>query len=244
MQRTALALVPAQALPDSRVPRVLVRSADGAGSPLLGSLHAEGFGVLLLPGPVTRLDLDGVDLVLLDSDHEQAFAELITFRRSPVPVVIALREADGPLEAFLEAGAADGVAAGVRHEELAVRLRAVLRRGRRLPGAEVVRVGEFLLDVARHVFLRGEQVVHLPPKEFGLLALLMQRDGRVVAREEALELVWGPRSSGDATTVDVHVKRLRAKLEVDPARPRHLLTVRGLGYRFEGDPPAETEAPA
>jgi len=224
------------------VPRVLVRSDDGAVCPLLGALHAEGFGVLLLPGPVTRLDLDGIDLVLLDTDHEQAFAELIALRRSPVPVVIVLREADGPLEAFLEAGAADGVAAGVRHEELAVRLRAVLRRGRRRPGAEVVRAGEFLLDVGRHVFLRGEQVVHLPPKEFGLLALLMQRDGRVVAREEALDLVWGPRTSGDATTVDVHVKRLRAKMEADPARPRHLLTVRGLGYRFEGEPPADADA--
>jgi len=63
-----------------------------------------------------------------------------------------------------------------------------------------------------------------------------------VAREEALDLVWGARASGDATTVDVHVKRLRAKLEADPARPRHLLTVRGLGYRFEGDPPVETGA--
>ena len=226
------------------MPRVLVRSADGADCRHLGALHAEGFGVLLLPGLMTRQDLDGVDLVLLDEGHEQAFAELITLRRSPVPVVIALREVDGPLEAFLEAGAADGVAAGVRHEELAVRLRAVLRRGRRLPGTEVVRAGEFLLDVARHVFLRGEQVVHLPPKEFGLLALLMQRDGRVVAREEALDLVWGVRASGAATTVDVHVKRLRAKLEADPGRPRHLLTVRGLGYRFVGDPPVETEAPA
>ena len=84
-QRAALALAPAQAPPHSRVPRVLVRSAEGAECRLLGALHAEGFGVLLLPGLVTRQDLDGVDLVLLDEGHEEAFAELITLRRSPVP---------------------------------------------------------------------------------------------------------------------------------------------------------------
>ena len=217
---------------------MLVRSSDGAGCALITTLHEAGFGVLVLPGPVATHDLEGVDLVLLDTGHEEALAELVRLRRTTVPVVIALREVDGLLEVFLEAGAADGVVAGVSQEELAGRLRAVLRHGRRLPGVEIVRSGDFLLDVARHVFQRGDEVVHLPPKEFGLLALLMQRDGRVVAREEALDLVWGPRSSGDATTVDVHVKRLRAKLEIDPARPRYLITVRGLGYRFDGQPPA------
>lgn len=88
------------------------------------------------------------------------------------------------------------------------------------------------MDLARHVFEHEGVAVHLSPKEFGLLELLLRRDGRVVSREEALDLVWGHGRTGDPTTVDVHVKRLRAKLERDPARPERLLTVRGLGYRF------------
>jgi two-component system response regulator RegX3 len=88
------------------------------------------------------------------------------------------------------------------------------------------------MDLGRHVFLHREQPVHLPPKEFGLLELLLLRGGRVVSREEALERVWGRGHGGDPTTVDVHVKRLRAKLEDDPAQPTWLLTVRGLGYRL------------
>jgi two-component system response regulator RegX3 len=97
----------------------------------------------------------------------------------------------------------------------------------------VLRAGPFVMDLARHVFLHGEVAVHLSPKEFGLLELLLRRGGRVVSREEALELVWGPGRQGDPTTVDVHVKRIRSKIEADPARPTRLLTVRGLGYRFD-----------
>ncbi|MGB8651145.1 MAG: response regulator transcription factor, partial [Mycobacteriales bacterium] len=163
---------------------------------------------------------------------EAALQDLDLLRRgSQVPVVVALRER-ASLDRLLEAGADDCVATGVTRAELAARVRAVLRRRSR-PTSEVLRAGPFVMDLARRVFLRGDAPVHLPPKEFGLLELLLRRGGRVVSREEALELVWGHGRSGDPTTVDVHVKRLRAKLEDDPAHPTRLLTVRGLGYRLD-----------
>jgi two-component system response regulator RegX3 len=137
------------------------------------------------------------------------------------------------LDAFLEIGADDCAKVGVSPGELSARVRALLRRRQRPAAEEVLRCGGLVLDVARHVcVVRGEQV-HLPPKEFGLLELLLRRDGRVVSRDDALERVWGASRGSDPTTVDVHVKRLRAKLERDPSRPAHLLTVRGLGYRFQ-----------
>lgn len=218
------------------VPRVLVVSPEGGRSPLLEALRDEGIAVLVSPDAavVAQVESGAVDLVLLHTDRTRAQEELSRLRRaSSVPVVVVLREPRASLEGFLEGGADDCVAAGVPRSELAARVRAVLRRRKRPVTGEVLRAGEFVMDLARHVFLHAGQVVHLPPKEFGLLELMMRRDGRVVSRDEALLLVWGAdKQHGDPTTVDVHVKRLRAKVEVDPANPRHLLTVRGLGYRF------------
>jgi two-component system response regulator RegX3 len=216
--------------------RVLVSAPEGGRSSLVEGLRDEGLAVLVAPSDVLvdQVERGGVDLVLLHSDRASALAELQVLREvSAVPVLVALRESRTSLEVFLEAGADDCVVSGVPPSELAARVRAVLRRrGRPTPG-EVLRAGPFVMDLARHVFLHGDVAVHLSPKEFGLLELLLRRDGRVVSREEALELVWGPGHSGDPTTVDVHVKRIRSKIEADPARPSRLLTVRGLGYRFE-----------
>jgi two-component system response regulator RegX3 len=218
------------------VPRVLVSAPEGGRSSLVEGLRDEGLAVLVAPSGVLvdQVERGGVDIVLLHSDQASALGELQVLRAvSAVPVLVALRESRTSLEVFLEAGADDCVVSGVPRSELAARVRAVLRRrGRPTPG-EVLRVGPFVMDLARHVFLHGDVAVHLSPKEFGLLELLLRRDGRVVSREEALELVWGPGHSGDPTTVDVHVKRIRSKVEADPARPTRLLTVRGLGYRFE-----------
>jgi two-component system response regulator RegX3 len=216
--------------------RVLVSAPEGSRSRLVEGLRDEGLAVLVAPSDVLvdQVERGGVDLVLLHTDQASALAELQVLREvSAVPVLVALRESRTSLEVFLEAGADDCVVSGVPRSELAARVRAVLRRrGRPTPG-EVLRAGPFVMDLARHVFLHGDVAVHLSPKEFGLLELLLRRDGRVVSREEALELVWGRGHSGDATTVDVHVKRIRSKIERDPARPELLLTVRGLGYRFE-----------
>lgn len=229
-------LVPLPVPRASEAPRVLVSASEGSRSSLVEGLGEEGFAVLVVPpgALVEQVERGGVDVVLLHTDVLSAGTELEALRQaSAVPVVVVLRESRTRLEDFLEAGADDCVASGVPRAELAARVRAVLRRrSRPLPG-EVLRAGPYVMDLARHVFRHGDVAVHLSPKEFGLLELLIRRDGRVVSREEALELVWGPRHSGDPTTVDVHVKRLRSKLEPDPAHPVRLLTVRGLGYRFE-----------
>ena len=150
-----------------------------------------------------------------------------------LPIVVAVREARTPYEPLLAAGADDCVAAGGSQEELAARVRVAVRRRSSVGGVEVLRCGALALDLGRHVFSREGVPHHLPPKEFGLLELLIRRDGRVVSREAALRAVWGSHRGGDPTTVDVHVKRLRAKIEDDPAHPRRLLTVRGLGYRLQ-----------
>jgi two-component system response regulator RegX3 len=232
----AVAVVPLPVPRTSGVPRVLVSAPEGGRSSLVEGLRDEGLAVLVAPAGVLveQVERGGVDLVLLHTDQASALAELDALRDvSAVPVLVALREARTSLELFLEAGADDCVASGVPRSELAARVRAVLRRRGRPTAGEVLRAGPFLMDLARHVFLHGDVAIHLSPKEFGLLELLLRRDGRVVSREEALELVWGPGHSGDPTTVDVHVKRIRSKIEDDPARPTRLLTVRGLGYRFE-----------
>ena len=222
------------------VPRILLLAPEGGRSPLIESLRDNGLAVLVVPDEalVAQVESGAVDLVLLHTDVPRAREDLALLRTvSAVPVVVALRDSRSALEGFLESGADDCVASTVPRSELAARIRAVLRRRQRPSSGEVLRSGAFVMDLARHVFHHDGRAVHLPPKEFGLLELLLRRDGRVVSREEALETVWGhPQSGGpkgDPTTVDVHVKRLRAKVEVDPANPRHLLTVRGLGYRFE-----------
>jgi two-component system response regulator RegX3 len=218
------------------VPRVLVVSPEGGRSTLVEGLRDQGLAVLVSPqdAVVQQVESGAVDLVLLHTDVATAHVELARLRTaSAVPIVVALREARADLEGLFAKGADDCVASSVTRTELAARVRAVLRRRQRPPAGEVLRAGGFVMDLARHLFLQDGVQVHLPPKEFGLLELLLRRDGRVVGREEALELVWGHGRSGDPTTVDVHVKRLRAKVEQDPATPRHLLTVRGLGYRFQ-----------
>lgn len=232
----AAAVAPLPVPRPSSVPRVLVSAPEGGRSSLVEDLRDEGFAVLVAPGGVLveQVERGGVDLVLLHTDQTSALRELESLRvMSAVPVLVALRESRMSLEVFLDAGADDCVMSGVPRSEVAARVRAVLRRRGRPAAGEVLRTGPFVMDLARHVFLHGDVAVHLSPKEFGLLELLLRRDGRVVSREEALEAVWGPGHSGDPTTVDVHVKRIRSKIELDPAHPARLLTVRGLGYRFE-----------
>ena len=97
----------------------------------------------------------------------------------------------------------------------------------------MIEVGDVRVDVARHEVLVHDQLVPLPLKEFELLELLMLNAGRVLTRDVLIDRIWGPNYFGDTKTLDVHVKRLRAKVEPDPANPEHLLTVRGLGYKFE-----------
>jgi two-component system response regulator RegX3 len=135
----------------------------------------------------------------------------------------------------LELGADDYVTKPYSSRELVARVRAVLRR-RAEPEELVpatVEAGPVRMDVDRHVVTVAGEAVQLPLKEFELLELLLRNAGRVLTRGQLIDRVWGSDYVGDTKTLDVHVKRLRSKIEPDPSAPRHLVTVRGLGYRFE-----------
>ncbi len=159
--------------------------------------------------------------------------------RSQVPIImVTARNAEIDAVVGLEVGADDYVTKPFRLRELVARVRAALRRG---PGDEtgaaqpdeVLEVGDVRLDAARHeVAVRGARVA-LPLKEFELLELLLANAGRVLTRDVLIDRVWGPNYYGDTKTLDVHVKRLRSKVEDDPGHPERIVTVRGVGYRYE-----------
>jgi len=197
----------------------------------------------------------GPDLILLDLMLPKVSGidvcrEIRTV--SQVPIIMVTAKGDEiDTVVGLEVGADDYVVKPYRMRELVARMRAVLRRREEPrpgggvarsgdgPDDEVYEVGDVRLDVTRHrVTVRGEPV-DLPLKEFDLLAVLLERAGRVVSRDRLIERVWGYDYVGDTKTLDVHVKRLRAKLEEDPSTPTRVVTVRGVGYRFEEPPGRE-----
>ena len=138
----------------------------------------------------------------------------------------------------LELGADDYVTKPYSARELIARIRAVLRRGADADdpglGDGVLEAGPVRMDVERHVVSVNGEPITLPLKEFDLLEYLMRNSGRVLTRGQLIDRVWGADYVGDTKTLDVHVKRLRSKIEADPANPVHLVTVRGLGYKLEG----------
>jgi two-component system response regulator RegX3 len=153
-----------------------------------------------------------------------------------VPVIM-LTAKDSEIDKVvgLELGADDYVTKPFSSRELVARMRAVLRRRGESDGlaASVLESGPVRMDVERHVVTARNQEIQLPLKEFELLEVLLRNAGRVLTRMQLIDRVWGADYVGDTKTLDVHVKRLRAKIEADPARPRHIVTVRGLGYKFE-----------
>jgi two-component system response regulator RegX3 len=154
-----------------------------------------------------------------------------------VPIImLTAKDAEIDKVVGLELGADDYVTKPYSARELVARIRAVLRRGAEAEpvGDSALSAGPVRLDVDRHVVAVDGRPVALPLKEFDLLELLLRNAGRVLTRGQLIDRVWGADYVGDTKTLDVHVKRLRAKLEPDPANPKYLLTVRGLGYKFEG----------
>ena len=160
--------------------------------------------------------------------------------RSSVPILmVTARDAELDAVLGLELGADDYITKPYSLRELVARVRAALRRSQTMSGLDEVLsrttldVGDVSLDPDRHeVMVRGQHV-HLPLKEFELLEALMSNAGRVVTRDSLIDQVWGPDYVGDTKTLDVHIKRLRARLEENPAQPTRIATVRGVGYRFE-----------
>jgi two-component system response regulator RegX3 len=159
--------------------------------------------------------------------------------RSSVPVImVTARDSEIDKVVGLELGADDYVTKPYSARELIARIRAVLRRGADADDIGVsdgvLEAGPVRMDVERHVVSVNGEPITLPLKEFDLLEYLMRNSGRVLTRGQLIDRVWGADYVGDTKTLDVHVKRLRSKIEADPANPVHLVTVRGLGYKLEG----------
>jgi two-component system, OmpR family, response regulator RegX3 len=225
------------------VTRVLVvEDEDSISEPLAYMLRKEGFEVSVAadgPAGLQAFDREGADLVLLDLmlpglSGTEVCRELRT--RSAVPVImLTARDAEVDKVVGLELGADDYVTKPFSHRELVARIRAVLRR--RAPAGEeeaaALEAGPVRMDVDRHLVTVSGEAISLPLKEFDLLELLLRNAGRVLTRAQLIDRVWGSDYVGDTKTLDVHVKRLRSKIEPDPAHPQHLLTVRGLGYKLE-----------
>ncbi len=208
-------------------------------------LKKEGFRVqvardgaeALLVFDAVRPDLVLLDLMLPKVSGVDVCRELRS--RSKVPIImVTAKGSEVDTVVGLEVGADDYVTKPYRLRELVARMRAVLRRAAerapdRVPGTgdEVLAAGDLVLDPDRHeVSLRGEPL-DLPLKEFEVLQLLLERAGRVVTRDRLIDEVWGHDYVGDTKTLDVHIKRLRGRIEVDPAHPERILTVRGVGYK-------------
>src|SRR5712692_3535494 len=211
---------------------------------LVVGLKREGFLVRVARDGVEAIELfDAVqpDLVLLDVmlprlSGIDVCRELRTRSRTPI-IMVTAKGGEIDTVVGLEVGADDYVTKPYRLRELVARMRAVLRRApvREDSGesGEVLEVGDVRLDPERHeVYVRSSPVA-LPLKEFELLELLLANAGRVLTRETLIDRVWGPHYVGDTKTLDVHVKRLRSKIEDDPSSPRRITTIRGLGYKFE-----------
>jgi two-component system response regulator RegX3 len=204
-------------------------------------LGREGFEVVEAADGTEGLaayDRSGADIVLLDLmmpglPGTEVCRQLR--QRGPVPVImLTARDSEIDKVVGLELGADDYVTKPFSHRELVARIRAVLRRGQDVELVpDVVESGGVRMDVERHEVAVEGQPVRLALKEFELLEMLLRNAGRVMTRGQLIDRIWGADYVGDTKTLDVHVKRLRAKLETDPGNPEHLLTVRGLGYKFE-----------
>jgi len=226
------------------VTRVLVvEDEESFSDPLSYMLRREGFeAVVAATGPdaLAEFDRGGADVVLLDLMLPGLSGTEVCRRlraKSSVPIIM-LTAKDGEIDKVvgLELGADDYVTKPYSARELVARIRAVLRRrGDAEPeqGDGVLEAGPVRMDVERHVVAVDGETVALPLKEFDLLELLLRNSGRVLTRGQLIDRVWGSDYVGDTKTLDVHVKRLRAKIEPDPANPTYLLTVRGLGYKLE-----------
>ncbi len=223
---------------------LIVEDEESLADPLAFLLRKEGFEATVVTDGQTALaefDRSGADIVLLDlmlpgMSGTDVCKQLRS--RSSVPVImVTARDSEIDKVVGLELGADDYVTKPYSARELIARIRAVLRRG----GDDdsevtdgVLESGPVRMDVERHVVSVNGESITLPLKEFDLLEYLMRNSGRVLTRGQLIDRVWGADYVGDTKTLDVHVKRLRSKIESDPANPIHLVTVRGLGYKLEG----------
>jgi two-component system response regulator RegX3 len=223
---------------------LVVEDEQSLREPLVYLLNKEGFDTEEAEDgqkAIELFDRGGIDLILLDlmlpgiSGNEVC---RIIRQNSQVPIImITAKDSEIDKVVGLEIGADDYVTKPYSTRELLARMKAVLRRQGEVaptkssPG--VLEAGSVRMDLDRHIVeVHGEKVA-MPLKEFELLELLLENVNRVLTRGQIIDRVWGANYYGDTKTLDVHIKRIRSKIEDDPARPEHLLTVRGLGYKFE-----------
>jgi len=221
---------------------LVVEDEVSISDPLTYMLGKEGYDVALAEtGPDALLEFErtGADLVLLDlmlpgmSGIEVC---RVLRQKSAVPVImLTAKDSEVDKVVGLEIGADDYVTKPYSARELLARVKAVLRRGQEaeelLPAT--LEGGPVRMDVERHTVAVNGQPTSLPLKEFELLEMLLRNTGRVLTRSQLIDRIWGSDYVGDTKTLDVHIKRLRAKIEPDPGDPRFIVTVRGLGYKFE-----------
>ncbi|MGY5763961.1 response regulator [Brachybacterium sp. DNPG3] len=222
---------------------LIVEDEESFSDPLSYSLRKEGYEVAVADNGVDGLRIftaHGADLVLLDlmlpgMSGTEVCREIR--RTSSVPVIMLTAKDDEFDKVLgLELGADDYVTKPYSSRELLARIKAVLRRGQDSADVEestTLSTAHITMDVERHVVRVHGEEVQLPLKEFELLEMLLRNVDRVLTRGQLIDRVWGANYVGDTKTLDVHVKRLRAKIEDDPKSPVHLVTVRGLGYKFE-----------
>lgn len=229
---------------------LIVEDEESLAEPLAFLLEREGFAVTTVTDGPSALDAHAaasapgstsgpVDIVLLDvmlpgMSGTEVCRQLREVSSVPV-IMVTARDSEIDKVVGLELGADDYVTKPYSARELIARIRAVLRRGGEDAAEEastVLRGGRVMMDVERHVVTVDGREVPLPLKEFDLLEYLLSNAGRVLTRAQLIDRIWGSDYVGDTKTLDVHVKRLRGKIEEDPSNPVQLLTVRGLGYKF------------
>jgi len=221
---------------------LVVEDEPSISDPLSYLLQREGYEVTVVEDgldAVEEFERNGADLVLLDLMLPgQPGTDVIRQIRqdSQVPVImLTAKDSEVDKVVGLELGADDYVTKPYSARELIARIRAVMRRNAEsdelLP--DTVSAGPVRMDVERHVVSVDGADITMPLKEFDLLEMLLRNAGRVMTRGQLIDRVWGPGYVGDTKTLDVHIKRLRSKIEPDPSAPRYLMTVRGLGYKFE-----------
>ncbi|PPF67183.1 DNA-binding response regulator [Clavibacter michiganensis] len=221
---------------------MLVEDEASLSEPLAFLLQREGYEIDVIedgPSAVAAFDRDGADLILLDLmlpglPGTEVCREIRT--RSAVPIImLTAKDSEVDIVVGLELGADDYVTKPYSTRELLARIRAVLRRRVEVDDEplNVLEVGAVRMDVERHTVEVDGREIAMPLKEFELLELLLRNAGRVLTRGQLIDRVWGSDYFGDTKTLDVHIKRIRSKIEREPSDPVLLVTVRGLGYRFE-----------
>jgi two-component system, OmpR family, response regulator RegX3 len=221
---------------------LVVEDEESFSDALSYMLRREGYEVEVAatgPDALTAFDRAGADMVLLDMmlpglSGTEVCRSLRAKSQVPI-IIVTARDAEVDKVVGLELGADDYVTKPFSSRELVARIRAVLRRGAEPEElmTSTVEAGPVRMDVERHVVSVDGTQTPMPLKEFDLLELLLRNAGRVLTRGQLIDRVWGADYVGDTKTLDVHVKRLRSKIEPDPAHPKYLVTVRGLGYKFE-----------